>query len=344
MGDSSALNNNGRSILVPGISIPYSVQRRLPQILSRQLHRLLVAPESLNPGMTDRGQDLKGSIEDDTPPISEPDLHCDSHMSDYPGEDPQRPATMASCDTSFSKSTRASFHSDSPTLMDVTRIDDFMSPMIHQYEADSGVKWNRVLPALNLLRNALYEAQQTHCDDRLVRSLYTGALGYLLDALPEDLTQEEMSRIRENFPDQIEASAPQPGSYPPKLSHQSSAKRSFLHRLLASITVQLFILLQLVSPYLKASALVMYQYERSYRVTEHVLALALRVIEAMGKSGYNLGFFIFGLYDGGTMASILDMVSGWLEAVFGGVYEGVGEGMVIVGMDRPALGIHHPRR
>jgi len=97
-----------------------------------------------------------------------------------------------------------------------------------RFEGDSGLKWNRIIPgryemscygnlstdkralfvAANLLRNAGYEAQQTHTDSRLVRSLYINALLYLLDALPEDLTSDEAHSLQSRLPEPIKVAIP----------------------------------------------------------------------------------------------------------------------------------------
>jgi hypothetical protein len=77
-----------------------------------------------------------------------------------------------------------------------------------RFEGDSGLKWNRIIPAANLLRNAGYEAQQPHTDSRLVRSLYINALLYLLDALPKDLTSDEAHSLQSRLPEPIKVAIP----------------------------------------------------------------------------------------------------------------------------------------
>ncbi|KAA8651528.1 uncharacterized protein ATNIH1004_000418 [Aspergillus tanneri] len=217
-----------------------------------------------------------------------------------------------------------------------------LRPVTSKHEVVSGVRWNRVHPALNFLQNAAYEAQQSHCDRRLVRSLYINALGYLLDAAPKDLTSEESARIRRNLPDKVKFTlptaemAPHAAGFP---NQQSSARyqhgRSYLHRLLSSGIIWLFIILQFLMPYIKLLLRKLYQFERSHHITERTIAATANAADSLTKGGFTLGSCTLSLREGQLGTTVSNLAAWWIESVAGGIYEGVGEGMMIMGLIRP---------
>ncbi|KAL2824086.1 hypothetical protein BDW59DRAFT_147801 [Aspergillus cavernicola] len=198
------------------------------------------------------------------------------------------------------------------------------------HEVDSGLRWNRVNPALNLLRLAGYEAQRPQCESHLVRTLYLNAIAYLLSALPEDLTSEEAATIRSSLPKELRTS--QPTMTGPATSRPA---RSYLHRLLASSIVYLCLILQFLMPFIKDILLNLYQYERSRRVTERVTTLALSIAERVSRGSVNFGSTVLNMYDGRPRDAALGVALWWLEGLAGGIYEGLGEGMAILGFAVP---------
>lgn len=198
------------------------------------------------------------------------------------------------------------------------------------HEVGSGLRWNRVNPALNLLRHAGYEAQQPHCESRLVRSLYLNSMAYLLSALPEDLTSEEAATLRGSLPEKLKPSlAPLSSSYPD--SPPYPAQRSYLHRSLAGGIIYFCLLLQFLMPYVREVMFQVYQYDRTHRVRERLTSLTLYIAEMVGRGGMNFGSTVLNMYDGKPDGAVSGTASWWLEGVAGGIYEGVGEGMVILG-------------
>lgn len=179
-------------------------------------------------------------------------------------------------------------------------------------------------------------------------------MGYLLSALPDSLTTKEVALLQEKLP---EAVRPRSASQPPAAveeetsvtftglegTHKSKSKpqviskytqpeRSCLHRLLASGIIQFFLLLQFLIPYIKVLLYHLYRYERSHHITERVVATTLDVADSLGKGGVSLGSAILRLNEGKVGAAVSDLAGWWVEGVAGGVYEGVGEGMMILGV------------
>ncbi|KAL4975606.1 hypothetical protein BDW66DRAFT_151722 [Aspergillus desertorum] len=209
-------------------------------------------------------------------------------------------------------------------------------------EVGSGVLWNRVNPGLYLLRQAGYEAQKPDCDGHLVRSLYLDSMAYFLSALPEELNSEETQTLRRKLPEKLKpAFTPSAGfelSGSPSHPHTMPAgtyptQRSYVHRLLAASIVYFCVLLHYLMPYIKDILYHVYRYERDHRVTERVTAATLYVVEIVGRGSVNLGTSFLNMYDGKPGSAVSEAAGWWVEGVAGGIYEGVGEGMAILGFE-----------
>ena len=110
---------------------------------------------------------------------------------------------------------------------------------------------------------------------------------------------------------------------------------SCVHRLLAFMIIQFSIVVHFLMPYIKVLLQHMYQYERSHRITERVFSTALGAADHLGKGGCNLGSMVMTMQEGKLGAKMSGAAAWWMEGVTGGVCEGVGEGMAILGFTRP---------
>jgi len=201
--------------------------------------------------------------------------------------------------------------------------------------------WNQ---GLNLLSLAVEESSTISEDARLgnpsfARQLYLHALTYLLRALPDDLTTEEKLSVRSALP----AGVVEPlqlkvdGGYnPPNVPGDPDAQPSLLHRTLASTIVQIFILFQFLLPYLKYLLSTAYQYEREHKISEKVFSQGIDTVDTIGKRSLVITGAIYGMGDGKVGQMITTAASWFVEGVTGGIHEGVGEGMVIIGARRPS--------
>ncbi|KAJ5682832.1 hypothetical protein N7462_005997 [Penicillium macrosclerotiorum] len=304
---------------LPMLPIPASIRRRLSRIYPA--HKAVTNDE------------LSGALRHNAlVSSSEPHLPFNSQHLKLAAIEPQRPSTASDDLDSFEFVSR---ESNSPSLED--------TGCSANYETNSGLRWNRVVPAFNLLRNAGYEAQQSHADGRLVRSLYINALMYLLDALPSDITTEEARMLQHRLPETVKVSieassssqiAYQEGSPSPR---DISPPRSYLHRLLASLIVQFFLLLRFILPYFKLFLRQVYEYERSHRITERIVTTTLDAADGLGKSSVNFGSAVCQLNEGRVGTAVGNLAAWWVEGIAGGIYEGVGEGMVHLGLLKPGL-------
>lgn len=190
--------------------------------------------------------------------------------------------------------------------------------------------------AFNLLRNAGYEAQQPQADGRLARSLYFNALIYLLDALPSDLTNEETSMLQHHIPEPVKVELTtysQPSGYMEGANHTiCPPPRSYLHKFLASMILQLFIVLRFLLPYAKVLLRQVYEYDRTHRITRRIMTITLEAADGLGKGGVNIGAAVSKFNEGRIGAALTNFAVWWMEGVAGGIYEGVGEGMIHLGL------------
>ncbi|KAJ5359233.1 uncharacterized protein N7496_011646 [Penicillium cataractarum] len=303
---------------IPILPIPALIRRRLSRLYSS--HR----------AVTDNKP--SGALRSELTTSSEPYLPFNGQLLERAVMEVQRPSTASDDLRSFDSGSR---ESNSPPVEEVD------SPT--KYETESGLRWNRVVPAFNLLRNAGYEAQQPQADGRLARSLYISAVMYLLDALPSDLTPDETTMLQHRLPEQVidaVASSPQPQIAHlegPTSSRAIQPPRSYLHRLLASGIVQVFLIIRFLLPYLRLFLRHVYEYERSHRITERVVTTTMDAADGLGRSSANFGSAVCKLNEGRVGTAVANLASWWIEGVAGGVYEGVGEGMMHLGLLRPGL-------
>ncbi|KAJ5642187.1 hypothetical protein N7490_006187 [Penicillium lividum] len=287
------------------LPITATIRRRLPRLYSS--HRADAEIKS--------GPDRHGLAS-----LSEPQVFFGGQLTEQSVSAAQRPSTGDSLDSFASRS-----GSDTPPLEE-------SSPA--KYETESGLRWNRVVPAYNLLRNAGYEAQQHQADGRLARSLYINALMYLLDALPSDLTAEETAMLQYRLPEDVKSSiATSSQPCPTQLEDRMSQKavtppRSYLHRLLASMIVQIFLLARFLLPYFRLLLRQLYEYERSHHITQRVVTATLDAADGLGKKGVDISSAVCRLNQGRVGVAVANLASWCVEGVAGGIYEGVGEGMM----------------
>lgn len=207
-------------------------------------------------------------------------------------------------------------------------------------ESVSGIGWKFANQGLSLLSLAVDESSTISRDPTFgnasfARQVYIHSLTYLLRALPTDLSIEEQLSIRGALPDGVV----EPLNLPTYTSHTSTTRGgqepSLLHRTLASTIIQLFIFVQFLLPYLKYLLSAAYAYDREHKISEKVLAQGVETVDALGKTGLSLSGAIYGMGDGKVGQMITETAAWFVEGVTGGIHEGVGEGMVILGAIPP---------
>ena len=210
-------------------------------------------------------------------------------------------------------------------------------------ETKTGVAWRFANQGLNLLGLAVEEsaslsASTNSQDATLGRHLYIHALTYLLRGLPTDLSPEEQLTVRASLPSgvaeplRLEVQDQQlligPGA---ESDTASTPPPSMLHRAVASSIVQIFVFFQFLLPYLKLLLFNIYTYERTHHVTEKLLATSLDTVDALGKRGIEVSGAVARLGDGRVGQALNHITVWWVDSVAGGICDGVGEGLVMLG-------------
>lgn len=139
--------------------------------------------------------------------------------------------------------------------------------------------------------------------------------------------------LQHHIPEQVTAALmTAPPRYVDREPRSCHNPRSYLHKVLASVILQVFILLRFLLPYVKLLLRQVYEYERTHRITERVLTATLDAADGLGKGSVNIGASVCRLNEGRVGAALSNLAAWWMEGVAGGIYEGVGEGMVHLGI------------
>lgn len=195
-----------------------------------------------------------------------------------------------------------------------------------------------LLQGLSLLSLAVDESSTisrdpTFGNSSFARQVYIHSLTYLLRALPIDLTTEEQMSIRGSLPqgvvDPLHLGL---GSvYISNPTAETQHEPSLIHRTLASTIIKLFFFIQFILPYLKYLLSAAYTYDREHKISEKVLTQSIETVDSLGKTGLSLTGAISGMGDGKVGQMITETAAWVVGGVTGGIHEGVGEGMVIIG-------------
>jgi hypothetical protein len=173
----------------------------------------------------------------------------------------------------------------------------------------------------------------------LSRQLYIHGLTYLLRGLPSNLSPEEKFGVYSALPaDVLELSADMSSTDiirvgDTRLANQQEPEPSLLHRALAALVVRLFIIFQFFLPYIKVFFAAAYRYERQHRISERVFSSSIDTVERVMKSSMEFGNAVCQINDGKVGQAINDATVWWVRGVTGGLHQGVGEGLVILGVD-----------
>ncbi|KAH0541456.1 hypothetical protein FGG08_004065 [Glutinoglossum americanum] len=204
----------------------------------------------------------------------------------------------------------------------------------------TNIDWKFATQGRNLLSSAVEESlsaprDAANADPAFTRQLYIHSMTYLLRGLPNDLSTEERVGLRSALP---------PGVADPlrldidsqsvvtirdsegRIRKGASPPPSLLHRILASLVVQLFIFAHFLLPHIKALLRNAYVYERHNRISEKMLAKSIDTVDTVGKKSIEFGEAVARIGDGKLGQALNEMAMWCAEGVAGGIYEGVGEG------------------
>lgn len=196
------------------------------------------------------------------------------------------------------------------------------------HPSEDGTPYNEsfLKPSPTRIGSQLLNAAAVECHHQdpqsqaFARQLHINGMAYLLQGLPQDLTDQEILHLRCALPQSLERS-PHSGN-----TSSKSRKPSILHRGIATAVLILCLILRLTLPYIKYFLAVAYNYERSHHVRENALALSMNLVDHFGKIGVGVM---------GTAANnklMVDVITYCVEGICGGLNEGLGEGTRLIGV------------
>lgn len=95
--------------------------------------------------------------------------------------------------------------------------------------------------------------------------------------------------------------------------------------------------MRLLLPYLRLLLRQVVEYERSHRITERIVTKTLDAADGVGRSSADIGSAFHKFNEGRIGAAVGNVAAWWIEGVAGGIYEGVGEGMMQLGLFKQGI-------
>jgi hypothetical protein len=171
----------------------------------------------------------------------------------------------------------------------------------------------------------------------LARQLYLHGMAYLLRGLPSDLTPQETLSLQAAIPSSVVGTQEYTGSHalvtrceqtPTPVQHDRPPQPpSVVHRVTAAFVLQIFILAQLLLPYIKVCLAQAYQFEREHQVTKRVVSGGITAVDDIGRRSLRLSQAVCQMNDGKVGQAINEMVVWWVTGVTGGVQQGLEAGL-----------------
>ncbi|PSK33630.1 hypothetical protein B9Z65_7517 [Elsinoe australis] len=216
-----------------------------------------------------------------------------------------------------------------------------------------GIQWKFATQGLNLLSLSAQESTSsapstsTSNDTPFARQLYIHALTYLLRALPTNLSSEESTSLSAAIPASLlpsppvpapnfgssqepeedypsadsEDDDPSPFSRPQSPNPTPTSSPPLIQRLTTRLTLSLFQLLNLILPYLTLLATTLHALNKEHALFPRLASFAFATADATGRTAWSLSSALLALQHG--------------RGVSGGVWEGVGEGLIVLGFSGP---------
>jgi hypothetical protein len=167
---------------------------------------------------------------------------------------------------------------------------------------------------------------------------------YLLRGLPVNLSPEEKMSVSSAIPDDVVAlrTATLPSTdisrQDKNLSESMKApyqSPSILHRILAAVIVQMFLIVHILLPYIKLFMAAAYRYERQHRISERAFSSGISTMDGVMRRGMEISNSVYSMNEGKVGQALNELMVWWIRGVTGGIHQGVGEGLVIIGLDAP---------
>jgi len=170
------------------------------------------------------------------------------------------------------------------------------------------------------------------------RQLYIDAVSYLLRGLPRNLSIEETVRLQAAIPSEMmpsqqpfERVVVQDQSHDRRVTQQEEDP-TILHRMVAMVVLQTFLLLSFLWPYVQTGCRGAYEYEREHHISEKILNQSWTTANALSKNTMTVAKTVCSWNDGQVGAALEDVVFWWVHGITGGLRDGVKDGMEVFGV------------
>ncbi|KAF9741487.1 hypothetical protein PMIN01_01026 [Paraphaeosphaeria minitans] len=211
-------------------------------------------------------------------------------------------------------------------------------------ETRTGIKWKYANQGVSLSALAYAESQSPHIDDAsviLTRQMYIHSLTYLLRGLPTALSPEEAVSLQAALPLDLVITAPcdhDPPFANPSRHIPPPSEPSVLHRIIATVVFETFVLFQFLLPYIKLFLGHAYRFERKHNVAQRLVNNGIMGADAVRRMGMQLTHTICQMNDGKVGVALNELMFWCVKGVTGGLQQGIQEGVGFLGRDEERPG------
>jgi len=109
-------------------------------------------------------------------------------------------------------------------------------------------------------------------------------------------------------------------------------QRSVLQSIVAHVTLSVFLTISFLLPYIQLMLRQAYRYDRKHKISGRLIAQSIVAADSLNRQTCGLVNDVCALDEGRVGVAVKEMGVWWLQGVSGGVYEGLGEGMQVLGL------------
>ncbi|RMZ82639.1 hypothetical protein DV738_g1650, partial [Chaetothyriales sp. CBS 135597] len=191
-----------------------------------------------------------------------------------------------------------------------------------QSSDSSGINWDLVHLAIQLLSSANNAAQQPDANPTVVRSLHLDATRYMVLSLPPNLSSHELALVRSTLPKELTTADDLMAlqlAQPAPAKVQSNALRMGVANITGSLMALMFFLIPLFVTFINWILL----FERQHQLSERALAYSIKLGKELGQRGSEIPS-AYQKFRDGPFGNALVSGGSWLaEGIAGGIFDGM---------------------
>ncbi|KAF2215934.1 hypothetical protein CERZMDRAFT_94321 [Cercospora zeae-maydis SCOH1-5] len=205
--------------------------------------------------------------------------------------------------------------------------------------SSSGVQWKYADPGLASIMLAQSEDATAGTSSMFARKQYISGVACLLHGLPSELSEEELQNLREALAPWLKADIITGGQLAVRskgdnndVSLRPAAQRSTLQNWVAMFTLYMFLAASFLLPYLQYLLREAYQFDRKHKISDKLLSRGIDTAAAMRRRTLIIASQVCSMNDGKVGEQLKDVSVYLVQGVSAGVYDGIGEGMQVLGL------------